>query len=411
MTAIIVIEPRSSGIALIAAAARRGFAAHVFSGNRGKRIPSREPQACAASYTVVDTVSPNAVAAAACAIGADAIVPGCEYAAGVAAEAAALLGLPHLQPEAAALARDKYRSRLHLAAAGLAVPAVARIAHRRDVVAAALQVGFPAVLKPARGCGGVHVTYVNSLGQLQLAVERARRQGIDDIGNDTGKVLLLEKYLDGPEYSVEGYVGQRGPRVVAVTEKLLSVEPNFVEMGHFVEASLAAEERATLVAYVEEVAEQIGLTLGVFHAKARITRDGPVLIKMAACLGRERIYRLVELSRSVSLPEIAIRSHLGEPEPAPDADAKPATCVSGLRFFAPVAARFAGATAVERIRAMPGFQEVEVHSHIGGTVPQLTATSGRVGHVLFTAPDRLTLDLRLAEALRVLRFCHAHKDT
>ncbi|WP_342744639.1 hypothetical protein [Paraburkholderia ribeironis] len=62
------------------------------------------------------------------------------------------------------------------------------------------------------------------------------------------------------------------------------------------------------------------------------------------------------------------------------------------------------------MRAMPGFQEVEVHSHIGATKPQPTAFRGRIEHVLFTAADRPTLDLRLAEALRVLKFDHTHNN-
>ncbi|MEM5451975.1 acetyl-CoA carboxylase biotin carboxylase subunit family protein [Paraburkholderia guartelaensis] len=357
MTAIIVIEPRSSGTALVASAVRLGVATHVFSAKSDEPPLSRELQAAAVSYTMVDTASPNAVAAAACAIGVDAIVPGCEYATGVAAESAALLGLPHLQPEAAALTRDKYRSRMHLAAAGLAVPEFALIAHRRDVITAALHVGFPAVLKPVRG--GMHVRYVNSLSQLQLAVECAMHHGVVDIGHKAGNVLLLEQYLKGPEYCIEGYVSsQRGPRVVAVTENLLGAEQNFAKLGHFVEASLSADQGAALVNYVEHTAAQIGLTLGVFHAKVRITRDGPVLIKIAACLGGDRTYRLIELSRSISLPELAIRSHLGDPDPAPDVDARPALCVSGVRFFAPVG----DAAAVERVRAIPVFQEVVVHS-------------------------------------------------
>ncbi|CAD6562727.1 hypothetical protein ACFQ3P_38945 [Paraburkholderia sabiae] len=61
----------------------------------------------------------------------------------------------------------------------------------------------------------------------------------------------------------------------------------------------------------------MGLTLGVFHAEARITRDCPALIEIAARLGGYRIYRLVELSKSLSLPEVMIRSHLGDTYPAP----------------------------------------------------------------------------------------------
>ncbi|MFD1028897.1 hypothetical protein ACFQ3P_38940 [Paraburkholderia sabiae] len=80
------------------------------------------------------------------------------------------------------------------------------------------------------------MTRVNSLAELQFAVEHAPHQGVVDMGRKIGNILLLEQDLKGPEYSIEGYIDGRGPRVVAVTEKLLSAEPYFVEMAHTVEA-------------------------------------------------------------------------------------------------------------------------------------------------------------------------------
>ncbi|MEM5372780.1 hypothetical protein V4C53_43190 [Paraburkholderia azotifigens] len=135
-----------------------------------------------------------------------------------------------------------------------------------------------------------------------------------------------------------------------------------------------------------------------------------MLIKIAARLGGDRIYRLVELSKSLSLPEVMIRSHLGDANRARGYETEVTTCASGVRFLAPVTGRFASAAAVERVRAMPGFEEIEVHSHIGGAVTHPTDFRGRAGHLLFTAADRPTLDLRLAEAQSALRFNRALDD-
>ncbi|MEX3845996.1 MULTISPECIES: ATP-grasp domain-containing protein [Paraburkholderia] len=95
--------------------------------------------------------------------------------------------------------------------------------------------------------------------------------------------------------------------MLAVTEKILGPEPYFVEMGHVVDATLDERDPARLSAYVETVARQIGLTLGVFHAEVRMTRDGPTLIEIAVRLGGDRIYRLVELAKSISITVNATR--------------------------------------------------------------------------------------------------------
>ncbi|MEX3816274.1 ATP-grasp domain-containing protein [Paraburkholderia sp. BR13439] len=409
--AIVVVEPVSSGTALIAAAQRLGHPVHVFCADT--RIVPPTHLRTVASLTSVDTGSADDVAAAVRTVGGiDALVPGFEYAVDVVAQTAAQLGLPHLAPEAAALTRDKYRSRQRLSMAGLAVPRFAPIAKRGDVARAAAHVGFPAVVKPVDGCGSLLVRRVDSLAQLHATIDSVAHRSVPDMGREVGQAMMLEQYLDGPEYSVEGYVGPLGPRMLAITEKILGPEPYFVEMGHVVDATLDDRDRARLSAYVETVAREIGLTLGVFHAEVRMTRDGPTLIEIAARLGGDRIYRLVELAKSISLPEVMLRSYLGEWDPAPGYRHGRSTRVSGVRFLAPEAAGpFVGVSGLDNVRAQPGFQEAEIYPRIGDWVSPPTDFRGRVGHVLFTAPDRPTLERRLNDAQCALEMgltCKVH---
>ncbi|NUY05878.1 ATP-grasp domain-containing protein [Paraburkholderia sp. JPY169] len=411
MVAIVVVEPVSSGTALIAAAQRLGHPVHVFCADT--RIVPPTHLRTVASLTSVDTGSADDVAAAVRTVGGiDALVPGFEYAVDVVAQTAAQLGLPHLAPEAAALTRDKYRSRQRLSMAGLAVPRFAPIAKRGDVARAAAHVGFPAVVKPVDGCGSLLVRRVDSLAQLHATIDSVAHRSVPDMGREVGQAMMLEQYLDGPEYSVEGYVGPLGPRMLAITEKILGPEPYFVEMGHVVDATLDDRDRARLSAYVETVAREIGLTLGVFHAEVRMTRDGPTLIEIAARLGGDRIYRLVELAKSISLPEVMLRSYLGEWDPAPGYRHGRSTRVSGVRFLAPEAAGpFVGVSGLDNVRAQPGFQEAEIYPRIGDWVSPPTDFRGRVGHVLFTAPDRPTLERRLNDAQCALEMgltCKVH---
>ncbi|MEM5317629.1 ATP-grasp domain-containing protein [Paraburkholderia sp. JHI869] len=408
--AIVVVEPVSSGTALIAAAQRLGHPVHVFCADT--RIVPPTHLRTVASLTSVDTGSADDVAAAVRTVGGiDALVPGFEYAVDVVAQTAAQLGLPHLAPEAAALTRDKYRSRQRLSMSGLAVPRFASIAKRGDVTRAAVHVGFPAVVKPVDGCGSLLVRRVDSLAQLHATIDSVASRSVPDMGHEVGQAMMLEQYLDGPEYSVEGYVGSLGPRVLAVTEKILGPEPYFVEMGHVVDAKLDDRDRARLSAYVEAVARQIGLTLGVFHAEVRMTRDGPTLIEIAARLGGDRIYRLVELAKSISLPEVMLRSYLGERDPAPGYCHRRSTQVSGVRFLAPEAAgSFVGVSGLDDVRAQPGFQEAEIYPCTGDWVSPPTDFRGRVGHVLFTAPDRPTLERRLNDAQCALEIGLTLKD-
>jgi hypothetical protein len=53
---------------------------------------------------------------------------------------------------------------------------------------------------------------------------------------------------------------------------------------------------------------------------------------------------------------------------------------------------------------MDGYQEVETYYEPGAHIPAAVDFRGRVGHVLFSAPDRTVLEERLQRAGNAVRF-------
>jgi len=405
---VIIAEPSSSGVALIGAARRMGKAAVVFTADRDDRRISAACRKLATSVIVVDTNDADAVFHAAQKVSREdkleAIVPGFEYLVDVVAKAASCLGLPHLSPQAAIMARNKFACRERLRSMGLDVPRYALICNESQLERAASRVGFPAVIKPVDGCGSLLVRRVDSLSELRSVVQDSAINGLLDMGKRVGIPFLLEELLVGHEFSIEGYIDEGQPHVVAVTEKQLGAGPYFVEMGHIVQAELPEHERTKLVAYVKQVVRAMDLTLGVFHAEARMTERGPVLIEINCRLGGDRIYRLVELTRGLSLPEIMICSYCGWKNLASTVRFPREHGVAGVRFLSVDSARFSAAYGLDDVRAMTGCEEVELYFQPGDAVPPLTDFRGRVGHVLFTAEDRPTLEMRLCQAENRIRF-------
>jgi len=399
---VIILEPLSSGIGLVRAARRIGFDVIVFTAHQGERTFAEPDDDPAISVVTVDTYDTEAVFAMARQIHKEvkllAVIPGWEYCVDVAAETALRLGLPHLSKATASAARNKFLCRERLKAAGLTVPRYTLMHVPADAESGAAAVGFPAVFKPTDGGGSMLVRRVNSLLELKKAFEDSS-SGILDVDQFVGKSFLLEEFIEGPEYSIEGYVDQGEPHVVAVTEKRLGDAPFFAEMGHIIEAALTADERDAVVKYIEDVARAINLNIGVFHAEARLTRRGPILIEINCRLGGGRITRLVELAKGVSLPSAMVRSYcaLDIPEASIALDKRYGT--AGVRFLtAAEGATMGDVQGLEDIHAMPGCEEVEIYLRPGETVPALTDFRGRVGHVLFTAENRQVLDGRLREA-------------
>ncbi len=400
---IIIVEPTSSGVALVEAARRMGEVVWVFTADQDDRKISARCRKIANHVVAVDTNDVTAMVCAARKIRETtvlkAIIPGFEYAVDVVARAASELGLLHLSIAAASLTRNKFSSREKLKSLGLDVPRYAQIKSYADVAAACAEVGFPAVVKPVDGCGSLLVRRVDSQDELHAVLNAIANTEFFDMGKQIGVHLLLEEFLVGREYSIEGYIDQARPHVVAVTEKQLGAEPFFVEMGHVVPARLTPTDHQALVSYIEKVVRGIGLELGVFHAEARITKRGPILIEIAARLGGDCIYRLVELTQGLSLPATMIRSYIGLPNPAVVDPCNSRSGVAGVRFLSLNRSGPLGhVKGLEEVRTMAGYQELDLYFTAGDIIPELTDFRGRLGHILFTADERIILDARLRKA-------------
>ena len=165
-----------------------------------------------------------------------------EYWVATASEVARTLGRPHPDPEAVRACRDKASQRRLLSAAGIGCPDFAAAASPAEAVAAAGRIGFPVVVKPTAGSGSVGVRRCADAEQVRAAAEAVLDAEPGTLGLPPQSAVLVERYLDGPEFSVETLDDQ----VVGVTGKHLGPEPYFVETGHDFPARLAADERHLL---------------------------------------------------------------------------------------------------------------------------------------------------------------------
>lgn len=227
------------------------------------------------------------------------------------------LGLRLYGPEAAERVRDKALMRHTLAAAGLAVPRFAHV-EGGDVRAAVAQVGLPAVLKPVRGEGSIHVLKLeDEAGTLEA--ERLVARSIADPGWRYGG-YLVESYVEGEEYSVESIVAGGRIQHAAMTDKYKGEEPYFEEISHTVPTRLAAAEVAQALEVVTKAVRALGLDNCAVHTELKRGPMGVVVIEVGGRLAGGRIPRLVQLSRGVDLSEAVASAAVGLPvELAPQA--------------------------------------------------------------------------------------------
>ncbi|MFL6163296.1 MAG: ATP-grasp domain-containing protein [Jatrophihabitantaceae bacterium] len=416
MPAVIIIQPVTAGLLLIDAARRHGLHPIVLSHQRQDlMVPAAAIAEGTATLCEVETNDQDAVLAMVKEIadGQDVlgVLPGFEYYVATAANAAASLGLPGLDPAVAECVRDKRLMRQALAAAGLAVPRFRVASSPAAAMAAAEAIGYPVVVKPPRAAGSVHVTLVAGPEELQAAYQALGAETELDLGDELGlgdelnpgdelgPEILVESYLDGPEYSAEGYVADGVATVVSITEKLLSAPPIFLELGHTVPADLPAPRLRELASWAATVAQALKVDNSPFHLEFRICQGMPVVVELGARLPGDEITNLVRLSTGVSLADVFVELAIGRKASDPPGLAAEFGQVAGIRFFThPGLAELRRVPTTEQLlAAAPGVRLAEVTASAGDRPNAHQDFRTRLGWVVLATPDRATLDATWAD--------------
>lgn len=374
----LVVEPVSGGVELVGRLVAGGARVVVTAAEPGG-LPARaaagadvlawSPVADVAD--LVREVPPGSV---------DVVLAGHEYAVVAAAEAAAALGVRGLDPAAARAARHKDLMRDAVRAAGLACPASVLV----ERGASSSPVGYPCVVKPVDCGGSLDVRLADDDASFAAAVARITDRPDVPLLRAPRRQALAESYVEGPEVSVEGIVVGGRPVFFSCTEKLLSPPPVFVELGHVVRSPFLGDaEHAALHRYVEEVLVAVGIDVGPFHAEARLTPAGPVLMEVAARLAGDHLCELISDATGVDYFDAVAVAPLGRrPEPPP-CRVGPEDDVWGIGFFATTTdTTFTGVAGDEALRRCPELRAMEVTARPGEALPGMASYESRFGHAV-----------------------------
>lgn len=177
-------------------------------------------------YIAADTyLNQERLIAAARAAGADALHPGYGFLAENAsfARAVAAPGIRFIGPSPDWIEEmgEKTRARAKMAAAGFPVRAGSPVlATAKEAQAAAKEIGWPVLLKPAAGGGGIGMTRVDDETALAAAFATAQAQAKAAFGDGA---VYLEAWLERPRH-IEFQVVGDGERCVGLLERECSVQ-------------------------------------------------------------------------------------------------------------------------------------------------------------------------------------------
>ncbi|MDJ0925291.1 MAG: ATP-grasp domain-containing protein [Acidimicrobiia bacterium] len=313
-----------------------------------------------------------------------------------AAAAADLLNLPHNPVAAVAATRDKARLRTELAKAAVAQPGF-RLAPPGAVAPAAIELGFPVVVKPTGLSASRGVIRANDPAEAAVAENRIRSI-LDKAGTPATQTLLVEEFVPGDEIVVEGLLGHDGLEVLAIIDKPDPLEGPYFEETLFVTPSRHdPADQARAVGLTERTVDALGLETGPIHAEVRIGPNGGCyLIEIAArsiggLCGRALSFGLL----GESLEVLILRSALGLTSP----DSTPARPASGVLMLPiPATGTFSGVAGIEEARRIPGIDDITITVATGRRVETLPDGDRYLGFVFAGGPDPDSVETSLRRA-------------
>jgi biotin carboxylase len=292
------------------------------------------------------------------------------------------LGLPGPSLHAAVLSRNKALQRGRFAAAGICQPEyllTERLADAEDWAADRL----PVVVKPLSSAGSSGVELVADLPSFRAAAIRRAIEGC----------LLVETAIDGPEYSWEALVVQGQVWFANLTAKETSGPPYFVEVGHRTGVTLPEDVAGEVDRFARAVTDALGMRTGIVHLEFRLPDAGPTLMEVAVRTPGDFLMDLLGLTYGVDWYELAVRLALSMPLPEPP-DGPAAYGAIYFPMSAPgVVTTVDGFADVLR---MPSVVGAELTVKAGDTVPRISSSAHRIGHVMLTAATPAQRDEALA---------------
>ena len=281
---------------------------------------------------------------------------------------------------------NKYLMRQNLRDGGLPCPKFSRCCSIKE--ADSLQLSYPVIVKPTDRSGSRGVTKITSSEDLHAAIERALQESF-------GKEVLIEEFVEGREISVEMISFQGVHYPLAITDKITTGAPYFVELAHHQPAVLDSGQEDKIFSLVQNALECLGVQNGASHSELFMTPEGKaVFVEIGARMGGDCIGSdLVELSTGYDFVKGVIDIALDR-----FVDVKKTkTAYSGIYYISHVPGTVMRVD--DRTGNYPQVVKKEVNVKPGDQLKPLMESSDRVGYYIYADTQRFVTDAELIQVV------------
>lgn len=288
------------------------------------------------------------------------------------AGASSLLGLNSISMETAVKATDKGEMIKAFKEHGVASPWYFICKDKSELIENLKNIAYPAIMKP-----------LDNAGSRGIVLAKNRQELLDGFayshGNSRGAGVIVEEYMTGREVSVETMTVDGETHILAVTDKLTTGAPHFVEMGHSEQTSLPPEMRKEVENLAKKAIKAVGINVGPSHVEIMVTDNGPKMVELGARMGGDCITtHLVPLSTGIDMIKATINVACKE---TPDLTPK-FNKGSAIRFIKSEIGKITKISGVENAKKVDGVTEITFTKSVGDMSVEINSSTDRIGFII-----------------------------
>ena len=246
---------------------------------------------------------------------------------------------------------------------------------------------YPMIVKPRDNSGSRGVKLCLNKKELASSMNEAFEVSKLD-------TVLVEEFIEGQEYSIEGLHYEGKSEVIQFTEKKTTEFPYNVELGHKQPAFLTDEQKESIRGIVSRIGLAMKFDNCPSHTELKINERGIFVIETSPRLGGDFITSdLVPLSTGINMEDQLLHIALREKVDTATGRLERASGVCYLNL--PCGRVTSVDEAIDDVASWPAVERFSTSLEVGFVVNQITSSLNRYGQIIVSGATREEIGLRL----------------
>lgn len=252
---------------------------------------------------------------------------------------------------------------------------------------------FPLIVKTPVSTGSKDVLFAKDDKQLEQSINALLKKG--------NRELLIEEYLEGPQYLIEACVYKGKVHIIAVLEQEITFFDRFIVTGYCLLGDMDISFYNKIYETVCVVLERFNLNNGSCHLEMRLISNEWKLIEINPRISGGAMNRIIETAYGINLVEETIKIFLGQ---EPNLEKKYKRFVFAQYLTSESTGTLIKVTGKNRCSRKDGVEEVFIKPKKGKVLHPPLSMGDRYGYVLASSENKEEAIRIAKEAAKEIRF-------